>query len=56
MLVRGLPLLLVLSLPVQLYGWVQSKTSLGAGSLRGFAERVRLYRRDPVARGRRHRQ
>ena len=31
MLVRVLPLLLVLSLPVQLFGWVQSKTSLDAG-------------------------
>ena len=51
MLVRGLPLLLVLSLPVQLYGWVQSKTSDGAGLHRVDNQDIRFLLNEQAVAG-----
>ncbi len=51
MLVRVLPLLLVLSVPVQLYGWVQSKTSVGEGIHRVDNQDIRFLLNEQAVAG-----
>ncbi len=51
MLVRVLPLLLVLSVPVQLCGWVQSKTSVGAGIHRVDNQDIRFLLNEQAVAG-----